>query len=227
MISIMMPAYNAEQWIQDAIDSCINQTIEDWELIIIDDGSTDNTWKIIERQVDSRIKSLQIKHSGCAQTRNMCLANCTGEIIARLDADDWQRADRLEKQIKFLSQAPITTCKMFQDDKPFKQLGAMDAKTYWQGEIRGPVNASIVAYSYVYRIVGGFNPYMKGGSDGDWNFRALLMGMTYSFVDEYLYHQRRHTKQLSTTQSQSNQKRNHKLACETYKGMLNALGVST
>lgn len=105
MISIIMGLYNAEDTISEAIDSIINQTFKEWELIICNDGSTDNGAMTVEQYVykDSRIKLIHNeKNMGLNYTLNHCLEYASGEYIARMDADDISLPTRLEKEFMFL-----------------------------------------------------------------------------------------------------------------------------
>ena len=102
-VSVIMPSYNCERYIETAINSVISQTFTDWELIILDDGSTDSTLQIIERLADSDeriISAPNEKNMGVARTRNRGLDICRGKYIAFLDSDDVWRADKLKMQIK-------------------------------------------------------------------------------------------------------------------------------
>lgn len=102
-VSVVMPAYNAEKYIRQAIESILNQTYKDFEFIIINDGSTDKTKEIVLSYVDSRIVYLENeKNSGIVVTLNKGLDYATGEYIARMDADDVAVNSRLEKQVKYL-----------------------------------------------------------------------------------------------------------------------------
>jgi len=103
LVSVIMPAYNSEKYIVDAIESVLNQTYPDFELIVIDDGSKDRTFEIITfySQKDSRVKVLQNdKNSGVSLTRNRGISLAKGEWIAFLDSDDIWAKEKLEKQIK-------------------------------------------------------------------------------------------------------------------------------
>ena len=103
LISIIMPAYNSGKYISDSIKSVIAQTYSDWELIITDDCSTDNTVKIIKSFSDSRIKLLKNKrNSGAAESRNYALRKARGRWIAFLDSDDVWLPEKLEKQLAFM-----------------------------------------------------------------------------------------------------------------------------
>lgn len=102
-VSVVMPAYNAEKYIGEAIDSILNQTYKDFELIIINDGSTDDTREIILKYEDPRIIFLENeKNSGIVITLNKGLDQASGEYIARMDADDIAVYDRFEKQVAYL-----------------------------------------------------------------------------------------------------------------------------
>jgi len=97
MISIIIPAYNAEKYISETINSVLNQTYNDWELIIVDDGSTDDTAKIVKAfcEKDNRIQYFYKKNSGVSDTRNYGMEKSKGEYIALLDADDLWNEDKL------------------------------------------------------------------------------------------------------------------------------------
>lgn len=106
LVSIIMPSWNTAQFIAESIQSVIDQTYQNWELIIVDDCSTDNTDKIVEPFLkDSRIKYLHNeKNCGAALTRNKAMREARGEWIAFLDSDDLWMPDKLEKQIKFMKE---------------------------------------------------------------------------------------------------------------------------
>lgn len=103
LISIVMVNYNHEDFLEEAILSVIKQTYLNWELIIVDDGSTDGSRNIIRKFHDSRIKPIYLKENGhiCVAT-NIGLKEVKGDYIARLDSDDVWREDKLEQQIKFM-----------------------------------------------------------------------------------------------------------------------------
>ena len=108
-ISVLMPAYNAEEYIAEAIESILNQTFKDYEFIIVDDCSTDNTWQIIKKYIkkDSRIKAHKNeKNLGIAGNRNKLISMAKGDYIIWQDADDISMPYRLEKQYKFMEENP-------------------------------------------------------------------------------------------------------------------------
>lgn len=108
-LSVIMPAYNAEAYIEAAINSVINQTYQDFELIIVDDASTDNTVKIIKK-FQKKYPYIQLvtleKNQNCGGDKcaNKALERATGKYVARMDADDISDLTRFEKQVKFLDE---------------------------------------------------------------------------------------------------------------------------
>lgn len=105
-ISVIMPTYNCANYIQEAINSILTQTLQPEEIIVVDDGSTDNTASIIASIKDDRIKYLKQKNSGVSSARNMGLNNAIGDFIAFLDADDKWRPTMLEEQASILNNHP-------------------------------------------------------------------------------------------------------------------------
>lgn len=104
LVSIIMPSYNTAQYIEQTIKSVIAQTYKNWELIIVDDCSNDNTDEVVEKLlIDRRIRYLKNeKNSGAAVSRNRALREAKGKWIAFLDSDDLWMPEKLEKQINFM-----------------------------------------------------------------------------------------------------------------------------
>ena len=102
-ISVIMPLYNAEKYVRQSVSSILNQTYTDFELFIVDDQSTDNSYEIVQQLQDSRIHLLQNSENlGIAQTRNIALQHAGGEYIAIMDDDDIAPLYRFEKEILYL-----------------------------------------------------------------------------------------------------------------------------
>lgn len=101
-VTILMPAYNAGKYIWDAIDSVLNQTFTNFQLLIINDGSTDQTISVIEQFDDHRLSVIHQTNKGIAAALNNGLREAKGRFIARFDADDICLPQRLEKQVSFL-----------------------------------------------------------------------------------------------------------------------------
>ncbi len=99
LVSIIMPAYNAEEYIEEAIRSVLSQTYQNWELFIINDGSTDTTEDKIASFTDERIKYYKKKNGGVSSARNLGLENMKGDFFCFLDADDYFTSNSLESRI--------------------------------------------------------------------------------------------------------------------------------
>jgi glycosyltransferase involved in cell wall biosynthesis len=111
LISVLMPAFNAEAFIAEAIQSILQQTFTDFELIVLNDGSTDRTSQIIDGFADERIHKIDLQHNqGLVNARNQLVATAKGRYIAFLDADDIAFADRLQKQFTFLENGLADIC---------------------------------------------------------------------------------------------------------------------
>ena len=102
MVSVVMPARNSARHLEQAVESVVLQTHRDWELIVVDDGSTDATWSILGRLAarDARIRTLRLPHSaGPARARNLAIQSAAGRFIAFLDSDDLWLPAKLERQL--------------------------------------------------------------------------------------------------------------------------------
>jgi glycosyltransferase involved in cell wall biosynthesis len=103
-ISVIMPAFNAERFVAESVESVLSQTFKDFELVVVNDGSRDRTAEILDRYRDRRIVRIDHKdNQGLARTLNHGLKAAKGEFVARLDSDDVALPTRLEEQVAFLS----------------------------------------------------------------------------------------------------------------------------
>ncbi|MGI6469954.1 MAG: glycosyltransferase family 2 protein, partial [Paludibacteraceae bacterium] len=99
LISVIMPLYNAALYVEEAIQSVVNQTYTDWELIIVDDGSTDDSLAVVKRYESDKIRVYTQPNSGACVARNKALSLAQGAFVKFLDADDLVAPDCLEKQV--------------------------------------------------------------------------------------------------------------------------------
>ena len=108
LVSVVMSVYNDEQYLKESLDSIFAQTISDFELIIVDDCSTDRTVEIIENYHDDRIRLIRnTENRGLTRNLNTALEYVQGTYIARMDGDDKSRPERFEKQIAYLEHIRI------------------------------------------------------------------------------------------------------------------------
>ena len=107
-VSIIMPVYNAERYLREAIESVRNQSYSNWELLIVNDGSTDHSAEIIDvySQKDARIKALHKKNEGVSVARNYALAQISGEFVTFIDSDDVYHVYRLARLLQVFERYP-------------------------------------------------------------------------------------------------------------------------
>lgn len=108
LVSVVLPTYNRAHFLGRAMQSLMDQTYQNWEAIVIDNHSSDNTNEIVEGFTDPRIKFLKIHNNGViSASRNMGITAARGELIAFLDSDDWWEADKLEKQVPLFNNKDV------------------------------------------------------------------------------------------------------------------------
>lgn len=149
LVSVIMPCYNMEKFIAYTIESVQRQTYPHWELLIVDDTSTDKTADIVKshQNQDDRIHfSVKPKHSGIADTRNQCLKMAKGRFLAFLDSDDLWHPEKLEQQLKFMTERKIGFSYSSYDcvdekgkplEKMVKSAGNLDYDAYMHNTIIG------------------------------------------------------------------------------------------
>jgi len=108
LVSVLMGVHNEEEWVMNAVTSIIHQSYENLEIIIVDDGSTDNTPNILKnlQMHDKRIKVITQENMGLTKALNVGLKKCTGKYIARMDADNTSHISRIKKQVEFMEANP-------------------------------------------------------------------------------------------------------------------------
>ena len=218
LVSIVMPVFNGEKWLAEAIESILAQTFTDFELIIVDDGSRDRSAEIIRayEKRDGRIRFFQLEcNSGTAVARNHAVAVSIGTYITFLDCDDVCLPERLQKQVDVLQSKPEiggvgTHAKVVDADlqKYYDLTPPMHHALILLSQfIEGKpfVHASLMLRRDLILDVGGFDQRMGYAADSDMVIR--LMGRTrFTNITERLYIYRRHEDSLS---SQRNAKRDH------------------
>lgn len=116
-VSVIIPTYNRQELIQETIESVIRQTFSDWELIVVDDGSTDDTRRVLEERYGSRIRYAYQSNQGESAARNHGLSLATAEYVAFLDSDDLWHPNKLQRQLEVIEKSP--------------QAGLISTQAYW------------------------------------------------------------------------------------------------
>lgn len=149
LVSVIMPCYNMEKYVADSIASVVRQTYPHWELLIVDDASTDGTVEIAKNLCnnDDRIHfEVKAKHSGIADTRNQCIQMAQGRFLAFLDADDIWHPEKLETQVRFMLENHVGFTYSTYDwideagntlNKSINTIGHLDYETYLRNTIIG------------------------------------------------------------------------------------------
>src|SRR5262249_15019068 len=105
-VSVVVPAYNAERTLRETLDSVLGQTLQDFEVLVVDDGSSDATAAVARDAGDPRVRVLSVPNGGVARARNLGIQEANGDLIAFLDADDLWRPRKLERQVEALEARP-------------------------------------------------------------------------------------------------------------------------
>ncbi|PCJ89757.1 MAG: hypothetical protein COA57_00970 [Flavobacteriales bacterium] len=184
LVSIIIPAYNAEKYIAETIQSVINQTYTNWELIIVNDGSTDNTEKIAQAYVekDQRIKYIYQENAGVSVARNKGVENSQGDYVAFLDADDIWCRQNLEKKVTILNNINIdwVYSDMLSIDKNGNQLQYPEVgKNYkilenillWNGEVVPGPGSNIITKKKCFDEGVIFDPNFSTAADQDFTIQ--------------------------------------------------------
>lgn len=195
-ISVVIPAYNAASWLDQTLASVVAQTYPAYEVIAVDDGSTDDT--LAHLQGHSGVtRVLQTNHGGPAVARNAGIAAATGDWVAFLDADDWWHPTHLEQAHRLLQDGTdvvylgaaehfsinVNRVVSRSDVGPFQQPTAgLDHGTYFQLYLKHGLLelSSIVAQRERLQAIGGFAPELRGAEDLDMMLR-LVVGHTWAY----------------------------------------------
>lgn len=212
LISIIIPTYNAEKYIKKTIESVVNQSYENWELILIDDCSTDSTIHIINTYLnDNRISLIENNENsgGPAVPRNIGIERSSGDFIAFLDSDDIWLPDKLEKQLNFLDNNTIVSTRAYKIDSNDIQIGVMKKSHFVNLLIRCFGKVNIMLYKNFININTAIipaNPSVRFRTDKffhgieDWLFWFDLLDQGYNsvIIEEKLIKYRVHEESISS-----------------------------
>lgn len=199
LVSVIMGVYNCATTVSDAIESILNQSYQNWELIICDDCSTDSTYEIIkeyEKKYPNKIKCIKnTQNSYLSATLNHCLMHASGELIARMDGDDISVKDRLSEQVIFLENNKEidlvgTAMKYFGEVGVERVITKKEYPTKTSLKKYPPFHhASIMTYKRVYDQLGGYvvSKRTRRGQDFDLWYRFYREGFVGANLSEPLY----------------------------------------
>jgi glycosyltransferase involved in cell wall biosynthesis len=175
LISVILAVYNCDQYIVKTIDSILSQTLKQFEFIIINDGSTDNTLNLINQYADKRIIVINNKNNGLPFSLNLGIAQAKSKYIARIDGDDIALPDRLEIQYKFMEQTPniavLGTAVNYIDHqgnyigRSFPLLKKSLINYYLKSTGSVISHPTVIMRSEALKSVGGYCPNLKTAED--------------------------------------------------------------
>lgn len=193
-VSVIIPAFNSERYLAEAVDSVLSQTYKNIECIVVDDGSTDNTPAIVQGYGD-RIRYIYQENAERSAARNRGIAAATGQYISFLDADDFIDSAKIADQIAFLEEHPecaavYSKVRFFRGDAG-KTCFNLERQTP-SGDILGQLlyGNFITVHSPLIRKfaveeTGGFNPVLAHNEDWDFFLRLSLSGCGFGFLNKY------------------------------------------
>lgn len=199
LVSVVIPTYNDQEYVEDAIKSVLSQTYGNIEILVVDDGSTDNTKDKLNPYINSHdIEYIYQANKGLSGARNTGVMSASGEYIAFLDADDLFKSDKIEKQLKYLMGHPdcdycYCDVYLFRDGQPNK-LFRYDYK-YYSGNIfkyllrQNFINPSTLFFQKKNIIdnFGLFDESFRRVEDLEYTLRVSLIGARFCFLDEPLF----------------------------------------
>lgn len=204
LVSCVVPAFNSGRYIIEALDSILAQTYSNIEVIVADDGSTDDTAEIV-RGYRERVRYLYQKTKGPAATRNLGAAAATGEFLAFLDADDLWHAAKLDRQLDRFAVMPkieacVTHAKMFW----VPQL-EHEADEYRENPrskaIPGYATTTLLARRSLFERIGNFRTDLWFADATEWFIRARESGVMVDLIPDVLTYHRMHESNLTRRRS--------------------------
>lgn len=195
LISVIIPCYNQAQYLESSIESIRIQKFEDWEIIIINDGSTDNTQEVAEEYAkqDSRIRIINQENKGLSSSRNTGIKSALGSILNFLDADDKHLTDSLSTVVKYFNEDPktevlVSSYSYFKGKSIFHshifEERVISIESFFNSNLAPPV--SFFIKKTCQEIVGLFDETLKSCEDWDFWIRAAKAGARIKTISDVL-----------------------------------------
>jgi len=198
IVSVILPVFNGEQYLTQTLQSVFEQDYSPFEVIVVDDGSTDNSASIVRSFRD--VMYIYQPNQGVAVARNTGLAAGRGEFIAFIDQDDLWMPKKLSVQMDYMLKHPdvyyvLSKQKMFLE--PGCHLPGWLKKEFLKEEQAGFLPSTLLCRKSVFELTGKFDPAYTAASDTDWFFRAKDAGITMATIPEVLVKRRIHGRNQS------------------------------
>jgi len=196
LVTVIIPCYNSEKWIGQCVDSVLKQTYTKLEIIIVDDGSTDNTATVISTFSDPRINYYYKENQGLSATRNFGIARAKGDLIAFLDSDDFWVADKIEKQADKAKTYDFIYCdySLISEDGEQLLTQSIVNPSLYKEDLKTVIlqkniisgGSAVLIKKNVLEKIGLFNEQLKVGEDWQYWARVLWGGFSTYYIDEKL-----------------------------------------
>ena len=206
-VSVLLPVYNGERFLREALDSMIGQTLSDFELLVVDDGSTDGTRAVLQEYADPRLRVVSTLHGGLVAALEAGLAQARSNLLARMDADDVSLPARLERQIGVLDANPrlgLVGCGVEVIDeqgnvKEANSLPSRDRDLRRRLLLRNPfAHGSVVLRRDALQRAGGYSSSYGANEDYDL-WRRIAREWELAAVPDVLYRYREHGSGVTAT----------------------------
>lgn len=200
LISVVLPVYNCERYLAEAVDSVLAQTHRPIDLVVVDDGSTDGTPDVLDAYGD-RVTRLRQENRGPGSARNAGLAVATGDLIAFMDADDVLHPEKFERQLACL------------DADPAAGICHHHVQNFWIDELQREreqlagwamarpqlayLLQGMLARRWVFDRVGGFDERLRVASDTEWFVRVSEQGIVMRQLQDVLLYRRIHKNNIT------------------------------
>ena len=199
LISVIVVTYNRACFLKDALDSIKRQTFKDYEIIVVDDGSTDNTKDIAEQY--KGVRYIYQVHGGISKARNTAVRAAKGKWIATLDSDDQWKEDKLQKQVDYLRTHP--DCRIvFTSFQNYTEISNDKLNKRQAKLLQTPPDKCLLASALIdvklFDDIGFYDETKNWGEDIDWVFRLRFFKADMGHcIDEALYLRRVHSSNIS------------------------------
>lgn len=190
-VSIIIPCYKQAQFLPDAIESCLAQTYKDVEIIVVNDGSPDNTSEVVKKY--KGVKLIEQPNKGLSAARNAGIRACAGGWIITLDADDKIHPEFIQRTIG-VNDIVSTKMQTFgSESRTWRTPLKSDNPTHRDLLIQNHINCSSIYKKDVWTLAGGYDENMKDGYE-DWEFwlRATALGFNITILNQTLFFYRKH-----------------------------------
>ncbi len=203
-ISIIIPVFNTEKYLAEAIESVLSQTLKPTEIIVVDDGSTDKSVEVA-RQFEPLVRIISQANKGVGAARNVGIQETSGDFLAFLDADDFWTENKLEIQLSYLENNPKTDMVFGYVEQFISSELPDEHKSNLKSELdkmQGFVAGAMLIKKTTFLKAGFFNEKLELGEFIDWFSRAKDLGLTFQVLNEIVLKRRIHTSNMGIYKKQ-------------------------